>query len=68
MPTTTIPANGTKAAVAYWARRVRESLRDTERHVRDGNYGLAEVTATDAAGEAGELEIAARGLALAEGA
>lgn len=63
MTTKTIPANGTKAAVSYWATRTRETMRQAQRAAAGGNLQLAAILATDAAGEAGEFETAMAALA-----
>ena len=61
---TEIPADGTKAAVRYWAKRTRESLRLAEEAMQGGDFDSAEDFATQAAGEAGEYENAMRNLGM----
>lgn len=51
-----IPANGTRAAVTYWTRRTRESLRWSEQALDTGQLSHATELAMQAAGEASERE------------
>lgn len=55
-----IPANGTKEAVNYWARRVRLGLTRTQSMLSVGALADAEQLSTDTAGEAGEFENAVK--------
>lgn len=55
-----IPAMGSKAALAYWATRVRASLRDARAMADQGEWALAVDLGAQAAGEAGEFDNAMR--------
>ena len=63
MDTETIPADGTKAAVRYWATRTREALREADAAAKDGDWHSARAWATDAAGCGGQYETAMAALA-----
>jgi len=52
------PARGTKAAVRYWAKRTRESLRYAEQLLREGDREFAYEVAEQASGEASEFHAA----------
>lgn len=55
-----IPAVGSKAALTYWAKRTRESLRDAQAMAAQGDWALAVDLGTQAAGEAAEFDNAMR--------
>jgi hypothetical protein len=57
-----IPANGTKAAVRYWAKRSRQSMRDAEWCMTRGHWAQANEYAMQAAGEASEMHTAMEAL------
>jgi hypothetical protein len=68
MTTNTIPANGTKRAVRYWAERTRASMRDGQRAIADGNHELARELALQCSAEASEYSAAVDALVAATAA
>lgn len=52
----TIPADGTRAAVRYWAQRTREAFRNAEAMIKAEDWALAADWAAEAGGCGSEYQ------------